>query len=74
VQLQSTRGFVRTLEECKKKTQVLYNRTQHSGQVFYSFIKYLRSVIKSLRSFARAVGSYKERATVNQIARNMSVI
>jgi hypothetical protein len=27
-----------------------------------------------LRSFARAVGSYKARATANQIARNMSII
>jgi hypothetical protein len=34
-----------------------------------SFIKY-----KSLRSFARAVGSYKPHTTANQIACNMSVI
>jgi uncharacterized protein YeaC (DUF1315 family) len=42
-------------------TQVIYNRTQHSGQVFYFFYKI-------------QMGSYKACGTANQIARNMSVI
>jgi hypothetical protein len=53
--------------------QVLYNCTQHSGQAFYFFYK-MHVARKPLRSFAHAVGSYKARATANQITRNMSVI
>jgi hypothetical protein len=52
---------------------VFYNFTQHIGQVFYFFYK-IHVHRKPLRSFARAVSSYKARATANQIARNMSVI
>jgi hypothetical protein len=55
-------------------TQVIYNGTQHGGQVLYFFYK-IHVDRKPLRSFARAVGSsYKARATANQIARNMTVI
>jgi hypothetical protein len=71
-------GFVRTQEKKSSQyfssfltnTQVLYNCTQHSRQVFYLFYK-MQIIV---RSFAHDVGSYKEHATANQIARNMSVI
>jgi hypothetical protein len=73
-------GFVRTQEKSSQcasqhfssvltNTQVLYNCTQHMDKFSIAFLKY-----KSLRSFVRAVGSYKAHATANQIARNMSVI
>jgi hypothetical protein len=46
-------------------------KTEHStaDKFSISFIKY-----KSLKRFVPAVGSYKARATANQITRNMSVI
>jgi hypothetical protein len=80
----STRGFVRTLEKCWESLRsasrvltyprVLYNCTQHSGEFSISFMKYRLTGSHWEVSFARAVGSYKTRATANQIARNMSII
>jgi hypothetical protein len=54
-----------TLFKCSDK----YPAHSTADKFSISLIKY-----KSLRSFARIVGSYKAHATANQIVRNMLVI
>jgi hypothetical protein len=61
---QNTREVLRsTMQKCF----ITAHSTTDKFSIF--FIKY-----KSLRSLAHAVGSYKARATANQITRNMLVI
>jgi hypothetical protein len=57
------------MRRVKERTVHCRNRKRVRNKFSISFIKY-----KSLRSFARAVGSYKARTTANGIAHNMSVI